>query len=79
MFNQNYDSQNTDQLLTSTEVAELLKVTTRTIHRWRKSSRRPLPAHVVNGKVFFFKHEVLSWISSHKDYPMLSTPIKLKK
>ncbi len=74
--------QNTEQAeapLSTSEAAEFLGACISTINRWRKHPRNPLPAHIVGRRVFFLKPEILSWLASHRDHPMVSSPRIVKQ
>ncbi|SHF60633.1 transcriptional regulator, AlpA family [Desulforamulus putei DSM 12395] len=51
-----------DELLTTDEICEWLKVTRRTIERWRKNG---LPFFKIGSSVRFNKEEVLKWIEQN--------------
>lgn len=65
-----------DDIMTIDDVAELFGVDRRTISRWRKLPRRPLPAHRVTSgrRVYFIRSEIMDWLRSHRDTPSLSSP-----
>ena len=52
-----------EEFLTTDELCEWLKITRRTIERWRKSG---LPFYKFGSSVRFKKEEVLSWIEQNK-------------
>jgi excisionase family DNA binding protein len=53
-----------EEFLTTDELCEWLKITRRTIERWRKSG---LPFYKIGSSVRFKKEEVLSWIEQNKN------------
>ena len=69
------------EVLTHQQAADLLDVDVRTLQRWRKLPRRPLKAHPVPGgrRVFYLRHEIISWLHGHRDLPMTSSPRKARQ
>jgi excisionase family DNA binding protein len=58
-----------DQLwLTTPEVAELLRVTVRTIHDWRQQRIGP-PAYRIGRQLLWKRREVEEWVERQKDAP----------
>jgi excisionase family DNA binding protein len=53
-----------EEFLTTDELCEWLKITRRTIERWRKGG---LPFYKIGSSVRFKKEEVLSWIEQNKN------------
>lgn len=53
------------QLLTSKEAAETLRVTTRTLLKWRKAGKAP-PSHPVGRKLLYDADELREWIKSRE-------------
>lgn len=54
-------------VLTLEAVCDLLDVSSRTIHRWRRQKANPLPAHRQGRHVFFLRRELLTWITNQPD------------
>lgn len=52
--------------LTTPEVAELLRVSVRTIHDWRQTHVGP-PAYRVGRQLLWKRHEVTAWVEQQRD------------
>jgi excisionase family DNA binding protein len=52
-----------EEFLTTDELCDWLKITRRTIERWRKNG---LPFYKIGSSVRFKKEEVLSWIEQNR-------------
>lgn len=57
-----------DDWLTTPEVAELLRVTVRTVHDWRQQRTGP-PAYRVGRQLLWKRAEVERWMESQRDAP----------
>jgi excisionase family DNA binding protein len=53
-----------EEFLTADELSKWLKVTRRTIDRWRKKG---LPYYKVGSSIRFKKEEILQWIEQNKN------------
>lgn len=53
----------TDEYLTTSEVAELLKTPSNTLHKWRTRDYGP-PAAKVGRRLLYRRTDVLEWVSS---------------
>lgn len=73
-------SHTTPEILDLDEVADLLGVCPRTIQRWRKAPRRPLPGHSApDGRTaFFITTEVVDWVRRQSDH-IRDTPRSIKR
>jgi len=55
-----------DEILTTDEVAALLKVPKRTLYRWMSRGESP-PYYVIGRHARFKRSEVMIWFESHVD------------
>jgi len=63
------DDSHDSQWLTTPEVADLLRVSVRTVHDWRQSRTGP-PAYRVGRRLLWKQHEIDLWVRQRTDSPV---------
>ena len=68
-------------VLTPDELSHELGVSKRTIQRWRRLRKDPLPATRPPGarRVLFVFADVLDWLRRHQERPSLATPRAVRR
>jgi len=73
----NYQSNTLPEIARVEDLARILKVSKKSIHRWTLDPIDPLPCAKLapgtkTGRVFFFRDHVLSWLQSKVRKPAIS-------
>jgi len=62
----NSTAQTTDDVLTTDQAAEFLKLNSNTLRHWRRSADRRVPFHRIGGSVRYLRSDLVAYLAANR-------------